>query len=234
MTITSGAGTNSITVSATGTPAAGTVSVGATDACGTGTARSVTLNINSIQPGVITGPTSLCGLSTAAYSVASVGAGYTYNWTLSMSGWTITSGAGTNSITCAGSPTGTSTAGLVKVTSTNSCGLTSAVRSLANTYCHSAIANNNGTEQSGNSFSALYPNPTSGEFKLDVTTDMDEVMTVQVYDVLGNLIISEKHQVTNGTSTLTTNLESYKAGIYFVRLVDSNAGNIYSQNVIKQ
>jgi hypothetical protein len=63
---------------------------------------------------------------------------------------------------------------------------------------------------------------------------MDEEMTVNVYDVLGNLIISEKHQVVNGTSTLSTNLESYKSGLYFVRLVDSNSNSVYSQTVIKE
>ena len=59
-------------------------------------------------------------------------------------------------------------------------------------------------------------------------------MTIQVYDVLGNLVISEKHQVTNGTTTLTTNLERFNKGMYFVRLVDSNESTVYSQTVIKE
>ena len=71
-------------------------------------------------------------------------------------------------------------------------------------------------------------------FKLDVTTDMDEEMTVMVYDVLGNLVISEKHQLVNGTTTLTTNIENYKAGMYFVRLVDKDANTVYSGTVVKQ
>jgi hypothetical protein len=234
MTITGGAGTTSITVSATGTPAAGTVSVAGTDACGTGTARTVNLVTTAVLPGAITGPTNICGVTSAAYSIASLGAGYTYSWTLSMTGWSITSGAGTTAITCSGPATGTTASGLVKVTSTNSCGSTSGLRTLAVTYCHSAIANNSSNDQSNNMFSTLYPNPTTGEFKIDVTTDLDEEMTIQVYDVLGNLIISEKHQVVSGTSTLNTNLESYKNGMYFVRLVDSKASTVYSQTVIKQ
>jgi hypothetical protein len=235
MTVTSGGGTNTITVSVTGTPAADTISVGATDACGTSIARAAGLTLDAEQPGVITGPTNLCGVSTAAYSIASLSAGYTYNWTLAMTGWTITSGAGTTSITCAGSSAGATTAGIVNVTSSNTCGSTSAISSLATSYCHSAIViNHSGANQNSNVNYGLYPNPTNSEFKLDVTTDSDEEMTLQVYDVLGNLIISEKHNVSTGSSTLTTTLENHKAGLYFVRLLDSTAGSVYSQTVIKQ
>jgi hypothetical protein len=232
MTITSGAGTTSITVVATGTPANGAVSVAATNVCGTGTARVLNVTTASPIPGAISGPTNICGMTTAAFSVPSLGTGYTYNWSLAMSAWTITSGAGTTAITCAGPGTPTSYSGLVKVTSTNTCASTSGIRTKAVTYCHTAIANN--ADQNGSSYSPLYPNPTNGEFKMDVTTDINEEMTIQVYDVLGNLVISEKHQVANGTSTLTTNLESYKTGMYFVRLIDSNASTVYSQTVIKQ
>ena len=148
-----------------------------------------------------------------------------------MSSWTITSGAGTTAITCSGPATGTTSSGLVKVTSTNTCASTSGIRTKAVTYCHSAIANV--AEQNGGTYSPLYPNPTNGEFKIDVTADANEEMTIQVYDVLGNLVISQKHQIMSGTSTLTTNLDNYKTGMYFVRLVDSSASTVYSQTVIK-
>jgi hypothetical protein len=151
-----------------------------------------------------------------------------------MTGWSITSGNGTTAINVSGPATGTSSSGLVKVTSTNSCASVSAIRSKSQTYCHSAIEINGNTDGNTNSFSSLYPNPATGEFKIDVTTDLDEDMTIQVYDVTGNLVISEKHQVTNGTSTLTTNLERFNKGMYFVRLVDSNESTVYSQTVIKQ
>jgi hypothetical protein len=232
MTITGGAGTTSIAVTASGIPASGSISVAATNVCGTGTARTLALTTNSILPGAITGPTSLCGQTSAAYTISSLGAGYTYNWVLAMSGWTITSGLGTTSITVSGPATGTSSSGLVKVTSTNSCGSTSGLRTLGVAYCHSAISNNGNTDD--NSFSsALYPNPTNGEFKMDVTTEIAEEMIIQVYDVLGNLVISQKHELAKGTSTVTTDLTNYKAGLYFVRLVDSKANTVYSQTVIK-
>jgi hypothetical protein len=235
MTITSGAGTTSINVTATVTPAAGSISVAATNTCGTGVARTVSLTVTAVLPGAITGPTNVCGVTTANYTIASLGTGYTYTWVLAMSGWTITSGQGTTSINVSGPATGTSALGLVKVTSTNSCGNTSGIRTIAATYCHSAIEDNNaGVAQANNMYSSLYPNPATAEFKLDVTSDKDKEITLQVYDVLGNLIISEKHQIKIGTTTLNTNIEDYKKGLYFVRLVDADLNTVYSQTVIKQ
>jgi hypothetical protein len=232
--IDGGAGTTAITVHAQSSPVNSTViSVAATNVCGTGATRSVTLTTAAIQPGAMTGPASLCGQSTATYSVPSLGAGYTYNWTLSMSGWTITSGLTTNTITIAGSSTGASHAGLVLVSSTNTCSATpSGQRTYATTYCHDAIGMNSSNDN-GSFFSSVYPNPTATDFKIDVTTDIDREITVQVYDVQGNLVISQKHQIAAGTSTMNTNIESYKNGMYFVRLVDSNATTVYSQTVIK-
>jgi len=234
MSITSGAGTTSITVSAIGAPAVGTLSVAATNVCGTGSARTISLTIASILPGTITGPATLCGSSTASYSVPSLGAGYTYNWTLAMTGWTITSGAGTTAITCSGPPSGASATGLVKVTSTNTCGNISGVRSKSVSYCHSAIGNSGNQDANTNTFSSIYPNPAFTEFIIDMNSDSDKEITLEVYDVLGNLLIKEKHQITEGVNSLKTDIEKYHNGMYFVRLVDTNSNSIYTQRVIKQ
>ena len=234
MTITSGATTTSITVNFTGSPAAGTVSVAAVNGCGTCAARSISTTLAAILPGAITGPTNLCGFTSATYSIATVGSGYTYTWVLAMTGWTIQSGQGTTSIVAIGPGTGTSTSGIVKVSSTNTCGQSSGLRTLGVTYCHSSVTNNNGGDQNGFAFSNLYPNPTSGEFKLDVTSEMDNEIVIEVYDVAGSLVSREKHQIGIGTTTLNTNIENYRAGMYFVRIVDSGSITIYSQTVIKQ
>jgi len=69
-------------------------------------------------PGSITGPTEVCASGTGfTYSVAAVPDAESYNWTLP-SGWAITAGAGTRSITVSAS----STDGNINVSATNSCG----------------------------------------------------------------------------------------------------------------
>jgi PKD repeat protein len=68
------------------------------------------------QPSVINGLASPCASSTQTYSVTNV-PGVTYAWTVP-AGWTITTGAGTSSITVT---TGT-TSGTIQVTPSNTCG----------------------------------------------------------------------------------------------------------------
>jgi hypothetical protein len=188
--------------------------------------------VAGIQPGAISGPQNICGVSTATFSVASVGSGYTYTWTLSMSSWTITSGQGTTAITCSGPAAGTSTPGLVQVTATNSCGNTSAVRSLAVTYCKNNIADNSAFANDNN-ISDIYPNPATAEFRIDITSDTNKDVSLEVYDILGNLIIKEKHHIFTGSNTLKTNVEKFNNGMYFVRLLGDGSTEIYTQRVIK-
>ncbi|MGN6647470.1 MAG: hypothetical protein ACTHJT_13195, partial [Cytophaga sp.] len=127
-TITSGAGTNSITASF-GT-ASGTVTVRPENACGVGLTSSLSVTTTPTIPanaGAITGLSTVCsGQFNVQYSVAAVTNAATYNWTLP-TGATITSGAGTRIIRV----TFGTTAGTVSVTPANSCGNALAASNLA-------------------------------------------------------------------------------------------------------
>ena len=67
------------------------------------TSSAATLTVNPgtpAQPGTITGTATQCpGLTSQAYSISAVAGATTYTWTVP-TGWTITGGAGTTSITC--------------------------------------------------------------------------------------------------------------------------------------
>jgi Secretion system C-terminal sorting domain len=83
----------------------------------------------------------------------------------------------------------------------------------------------------------LYPNPATSEFTINVVSTSsitDKEITVEVYDILGNKVIQQKHTVVSGTSTLKTNIEQFNSGIYFVRLIDADNNVVYTQRVIKQ
>ncbi len=115
-TITTGQGTNSITVNFGAST--GVITCTETNACGTGI--PVTMNITFISlpvTSVITGPTPLCeGTTGTIYSVTN-NAGSSYAWTVP-TGTTIVSGQGTNSITVDWGATG----GNVSVSESNACG----------------------------------------------------------------------------------------------------------------
>ncbi|KAA5549086.1 ice-binding family protein [Adhaeribacter rhizoryzae] len=118
--ITAGQGTNAIVVSAGST--AGVISVKTTNNCGTSTAREVSVSPTTkapSNPGVISASnTTICaGQTNIIYSVTPVAGATTYNWSVP-SGWNITSGQGTNSITVTAGATG----GTISLTAYNNCG----------------------------------------------------------------------------------------------------------------
>jgi Fe-S cluster biogenesis protein NfuA len=95
--------------------------------CNTTPAQSVTVTVNPNPAPVIAGPAEACAPGSVVYSVP-FSADHTYSWTIS--GGTLSAGAGTNSITV---DYASALSGTVQVTETNSvtgCSGTSAVHSI--------------------------------------------------------------------------------------------------------
>ncbi|HRO76600.1 MAG TPA: gliding motility-associated C-terminal domain-containing protein, partial [Crocinitomicaceae bacterium] len=114
-TITSGQGTNSITLDAT---SGGTLTVTPSNACGNGTPQTISISLGTtpinLQP--IQGNTLIpCGGASGTYSVINE-TGITYTWSYSGQG-TITSGQGTSTITL-----DATTGGVLTVATANDCG----------------------------------------------------------------------------------------------------------------
>ncbi len=123
--------TNSI--SATVGSAGGTISVKASNGCGTSTARTLAVSIGGgaapAKPGAITvsgGIAKVCPGDTRTYSVTNV-AGITYNWT-TPAGANINSGQGSSTISVTYTANFIAT-GILSVTASSGCG-TSAARTL--------------------------------------------------------------------------------------------------------
>ena len=112
------AGTSTGTsISATAGTNGGTISVTATNACGTSTAQTLAVTIGSgspAQPGAISGNATVCAGSSVTYTVAPVTGASTYTWNLP-TGWT--GASTTNTITATAGSSGS-----ISVTAGNSCG----------------------------------------------------------------------------------------------------------------
>jgi gliding motility-associated-like protein len=121
--IVSGSGTNSITVDFGISASSGNVTVVGVNSCGTSlTTSSLSVSVDPLpdNPGVISGPTTVCqGQSGVTYSVTAVSNATSYNWTLP-SGANIVSGTGTNSITV--DYTTSALSGSISVVGVNACG----------------------------------------------------------------------------------------------------------------
>jgi hypothetical protein len=118
--ITSGAGTNTITVSFGATFCGGSLSVRAVNGCGQSSARSITISRNvPATPASISGPVSnLCGGGTRTYSIAAVSGATSYNWTVP-TGASIATNNGTSITVSFGS---SFTSGNITVAAVNGCG----------------------------------------------------------------------------------------------------------------
>ncbi len=232
MTITGGSGTTTISVNIASTFTQGLIRVMAVNACGSIPGTQL-LVYGKVPPTAVTGPANVCGMTTAMYYSNTVVNANSYVWTVPAS-WTIT-GQGNDTIiaTMPANINNVAFSGTVKVYAVSGCG-SSAAKAMTVSYCKSAISMLNSTEDTQLAFSAVYPNPTSSAFTIDVTSEVENEVIVQVYDVLGNLVVNTKHQVVSGTNTLTTNIGDFKNGMYFVRLLDVNSNVIHSQTVIKQ
>ena len=116
-TLVSGQGTNAITVTV-GT-ANGFISVTPSNSCGPGASYAFIVTVLPLPgtTGPITGPASPCQGSSVVYTTTAVSNTTTYIWTVP-SGWTISSGQNSLSITVTVGVTG----GNVTVTANNSCG----------------------------------------------------------------------------------------------------------------
>ena len=131
MTITSGQGTNVITVTVGGSYSGGNVTVSAANACGASPVRTRSTVINTPQtPGTISGQANgVCGAS-STYTIANVSGATSYTWAVPATA-SIASGQGTNSITVTWPSSGAG--GSVSVQTVNGCGSSSARTLTVNT-----------------------------------------------------------------------------------------------------
>ncbi|NJW51918.1 T9SS type A sorting domain-containing protein [Salinimicrobium oceani] len=129
-----------LTISA-GSSGSGNITVKATNDCGTSATRTMAISIGKPAPvmsGSITGPTKVCAAATGlVYSLPAITNATEYNWTLP-TGWTITSGVNTRSITVSAGSTSPSN-NTISVAAKNACG-TSTLKTLTVTASNNVPA----------------------------------------------------------------------------------------------
>jgi hypothetical protein len=63
----------------------------------------------------------------------------------------------------------------------------------------------------------IYPNPSNGALSIEYTLELNDQGFLQVYDVVGSLIIA--HPLKNGVTKQTIDLTSISSGVYLVRVI---------------
>lgn len=126
-TITAGQATTSITVNVGSAGQNGSITVTPSNACGASAASNLAVSVVSsvpATPGTISGSTPIChNLTGQVYSISPIANASSYLWTVP-TGWSITSGAGSTTLTVTSGTS--STSGNISVSAINACGLSPA------------------------------------------------------------------------------------------------------------
>jgi hypothetical protein len=157
----------------------------------------------------------------------------TYTWTPA-NGAVITSGQGTASVTVNFSAV-LSTVASTKLTvvATNSCGVSSAVKSITLTSAACATKMAEDTLVATNNIS-LYPNPASSDFNVDLTMVKGGVVTMSIVSINGSVISTKDLNVTEGTTTVNENIADLASGIYFVQFVNQATSETIVKKLVKR
>ncbi|HNP54502.1 MAG TPA: T9SS type A sorting domain-containing protein, partial [Ferruginibacter sp.] len=230
-----GQGTNTISFVYPTGYTGGTISVIASNGCGTSGARSLSIStLSPATPGVIDViNTAPCPDRTYSYSVAAMPSNATsLNWNIPAAG-TIVSGQGTTSISV--SYPATAVAGTVSVVAVNNCG-SSVTRSVevrlpacpAFSGLQNAPAKGNSVLSANSLQVAVYPNPSEVTFNVTVNTVGSDRITVKISDVQGR-VLQQLQLMPNALKQLGADL---KPGTYFLEITQGN--NRQVQKLIKQ
>lgn len=202
--ITSGQGTTGIVVRY-GAFTTGTVCVTANNACGSSTARCLTVTGPPARPSSITGSTSVCANQTGiAYSCTSQ-TGATYTWSVP-AGASVLTGQGTSSITV---KWGT-TAGLVSVVASNACGnATSRTLSVAIT-CRLAGGGFN------DAFN-VYPNPAVDNVTCTFNALENRPVVIRIADLTGRELMHRDVMAVAGENQIDISTADFAEGVYLLQ-----------------
>jgi hypothetical protein len=209
--ITSGQGTNSITVDFLGTFVNGSISVYGSNSCGNGASRNLSVTGAPEKPGTITGPTVLCTNGNYVFDVAVVAGTTNYIWTVP-SHLFITSGQGTKTINVlAGSIPKPSYS--INVKASNGCGTSAAskLENMSTVIC---------TRVAGNSFTNIstYPNPAHELINIAMTSEENRNANLIILDVLGKVIYSAGMDLLAGENKVQVDCSTWAKGVYFVQV----------------
>ena len=221
-TVASGQGSNAITANFLSTFVSGKLSVTATNACGTSTARMLSVYAKPATAASISGLTSVCsGQQGVAYSIAPLNNASSYTWYAPTGAHIsdgITTSTSTSLVTTATSVTvnfGT-TAGLVRVKGINACAAGGvASTTVAFTCKQNGTPSDNVVANTGDV--SVYPNPSNGNFRIMLgnVQKISATAYIEVTNEFGQVVYKTTTQCSNGIINLDL-ITKLINGIYFV------------------
>jgi hypothetical protein len=79
--------------------------------------------------------------------------------------------------------------------------------------------------QLGNTTMVLYPNPAKDNITIEWNALSDDEVTIEMIDMTGKVVLSEKKSISMGDATETINIANYPKGLYMVKVVSADSIN---------
>ena len=80
----------------------------------------------------------------------------------------------------------------------------------------------------------LYPNPADNLVNIDIASEKEEVLKMEVFDVAGIKVLEKYVTVTIGNNTVNASLEGKVNGIYFIRMMNRDNEQVFRETIIKE
>jgi hypothetical protein len=173
-------------------------------------------------PGLISGPTSICSITSATYSVAAVTGANTYTWSFPTG---ITTVDGLNTVITSLPSIGvlidsTFVSGNITVKANGTCASSGTRIFVLGSCVRSVDVVFSGQEDQNTVSATLYPNPSNGAFNVEYISEITSEMFVQIFDMQGRTVLERKEYVLVGANIFDFSNQNLYKGTYFVRLVD--------------
>jgi photosystem II stability/assembly factor-like uncharacterized protein len=199
-------------------PATETITITPSNVCGDGTPEELEITANCIttNPGTITGAIDVNAGNTETYSVLEQNY-VSFIWNLP-NDWTGSSTTNSIDVTFDGG----STIDSIMVTSTSVCG------DGESSYLKITVNTSTGIENLGNDMISVYPNPSNGDFKLDLTSvqDINKNTRIDIISTTGAIISSFKGKENQSTYDLSIN----RKGLFIIQIITQE--NKYSMPIV--
>jgi hypothetical protein len=185
------------------------ITVYATNACGNGGTRSLTVTSTPLIPGAITGSSSVCNGQVDFYGTSGSAGATAYTWTVPANA-IILSGQNTANVAVLFG----ASSGNVTVRASNACGF-SPIRSYAvSVTCREAQIK--GSLE--NIATELYPNPTTGKTSIRFSRESDEMVSLRIFDIAGRVMKNENITTVKGLNVHEIDFSTFDKGLYMIEL----------------
>jgi hypothetical protein len=221
VTLVSGQGTTSITVSYPSSFTTGSISVQGINACGTGSIRSLSVQGTPYIASPITGSMTVCPSATnVQYDIQTVAGATNYNWT-APNGASIASGQGSKTVKINFGPN-SGTNYNISVLSSNACG-TSNIKVLGGISVNSIYCPAPRLTGDPSTFTSIevYPNPASDQVNVSFTSGSIGQGVITISDFSGRNVLLQSIECMEGPNTIRLNTELLTAGLYNL-ILESN------------